>query len=571
VVAGYKDGDFALARYESSGALDTSFGTGGKVTTDFDGYEWNPTVAIQSDGKIVIAGGGGWADDFALARYEVSGTLDTTFGTGGKVETSFGNSAETARGVAIQSDGKIVVAGETVPYFGGDHDFALARCNTNGSLDTGFGTGGILTTSFTSNNDYGEAVAIQSDGKIVVAGAANATGNEIFALARYDVDGNLDTTFGTDGRVTTGFANGSWGEDVTIQSDGKIIVAGGDIYFTLARYEVNGTLDTSFGIGGKVTTDFGSFDSAQAIALQSDGKIVAAGEGANNFAVARYDTRVTGSTSVDQSETAIGNTGVSVTLQSGSCTVNVTKTIAFPGGSGDSGEMPMYWEITSDCTALYSLTLSLCYTEDELANGNGITETNLVMFRHDGSTWTNQGGTVDTEAKCVSKSGVSNLSDWTLGDPTSPGNGWPTAVELSSFTAAWSESRVVVEWETTLEIDTVGFNLYRSGAPDGEYVRLNDHLIPSQSPGSVFGATYTWLDEGVQIGTTYYYKLEDIEVGGQSTLYGPVSTSAGGQPTAVTVERFLPRSLFLIPLAVLPGLLTAGITLLYLARRRARS
>src|SRR5215472_6510769 len=181
--------DFALARYNSNGALDASFGTGGRVTTDFASpNDQAESVAVQPDGKIVVAGAAGRFTnrgfDFALARYNSNGTLDTTFGTGGKVTTDFAGSNDVPSepsAIALQGDGKIVVVGQT----GDVYDFALARYNSNGTLDTSFGTDGKLTTDFTGANDLPFSVAVQPDGNIVVAGGATVNGRADFALARY--------------------------------------------------------------------------------------------------------------------------------------------------------------------------------------------------------------------------------------------------------------------------------------------------------------------------------------------------------------------------------------------------
>jgi uncharacterized delta-60 repeat protein len=172
-----------------AGGLDVCFGVGGKRTTAIgSGYDFANAVAIQSDGKIITAGYYSLNNstyDFALARYNTNGSLDTSFDIDGKVTTAIGSSNDFANAVAIQSDGKIVAAGSSGN--GSNSDFALARYNTNGSLDTSFDIGGILTTAIGSRNDFAYAVAIQSDGKIVAAGyySLNLSDND-FALARYN-------------------------------------------------------------------------------------------------------------------------------------------------------------------------------------------------------------------------------------------------------------------------------------------------------------------------------------------------------------------------------------------------
>ncbi len=324
VVVGGNGSDFALARYNTDGSLDTSFGTNGKVTTDFSEIDQARAVAIQSDGKIVVAGCSNCTHDgsqeFALARYHglsdtgTPGTLDTSFDTDGKVTTSI-SSFTVANAVAIQSDGKIVVVGCT-DYWGGMDEFvycgafALARYHglsttgTPGSLDTTFDTDGKVTTEF-SDSSKAYAVAIQSGGKIVVAGCtqtswsspitADCGNSKDFALVRYTTSGSLDTDFDTDGKLTTdiGSSTADFARAVAIDSDGKIVVAGTSANdFAVVRYSSTGSLDTSFSTDGKQTTDIGSSttDAGNAMAIDSDGKIVVAGTSANDFAVARYNT-----------------------------------------------------------------------------------------------------------------------------------------------------------------------------------------------------------------------------------------------------------------------------------------
>ncbi len=318
--------DFALARYNPDGRLDTSFGAGGKVTTDFAGFaDGASAVALQADGKIVVGGfsqqGGTCFEcvDFALARYNSDGSLDDggpsdstpgdRFGTGGKVTTDFGNTHDAAQGLVIQADGKIVLVGLAVQStpFGNVGDFALARYNPDGSLDDGsatdstpgdsFGTSGKVTTDFGNTDDAASALAIQADGKVVAAGYSNQSGTLVdFALARYNSDGTLDASFDGDGKVTTHFGSSDAATGLAIQADGRIVAVGETVWdFAVARYNPNGSLDTSFDGDGKATTDFGSSqDFDPAVALQADGKIILAGTSnqsgtGNNFALARYN------------------------------------------------------------------------------------------------------------------------------------------------------------------------------------------------------------------------------------------------------------------------------------------
>src|SRR5690242_369082 len=216
---------FRLVR-AASGDLDSSFGTAGKVTLAFPGAnDVARATAIQSDGKIIAAGTDG--NDFMLVRYNSNGSVDTTFGSSGRVTTDFSGSIDQAFAVLIDSNGKYVAAGSSTNPSSGT-DVALARYNTNGSLDVSFGTGGKVTTDFFNNSDQAFAIAIDSSQKIVIGGRAFNPGSPPstpstsfdFALARYSTTGVLDSTFGTGGKVTTDFDHGvDQISSIAIQSD----------------------------------------------------------------------------------------------------------------------------------------------------------------------------------------------------------------------------------------------------------------------------------------------------------------------------------------------------------------
>lgn len=304
VVAGYShngsNNDFAVARYTPSGVLDTTFGINGWARTAIntkDDYAWD--LAIQPDGKIIVAGYSNKSskDNFAMVRYHTDGLLDASFGTSGKVTTTIGTSSSYAYSVALQSDGKILLAGYST---GSNQDFTIVRYQTNGSSDVSFGAGGVVTTDFNSNIDRAYRMAIEPDGKIVLAGTTFTGSYNDFALARYSSNGSLDISFGTGGKITT--AVGSNYDEIhglSIQGDGKIVAAG-HVYdtgfvsdFGLVRYESDGQLDTSFGVAGKITTALGpSIDRAEACLIESDGKIVVVGDSSNgfnlDFGIARY-------------------------------------------------------------------------------------------------------------------------------------------------------------------------------------------------------------------------------------------------------------------------------------------
>jgi uncharacterized delta-60 repeat protein len=254
--------DFTVVRYNSDGSLDNNFGIGGKVTTDVvtGKFDYARSAAIQADGKIVVAGSTttGTNYDWALVRYKTDGTLDSTFSGDGKLTTSLSSGFDEAFAVAIQNDGKIVVGGYSEPTRA---YYALARYNSNGTLDNTFSGDGKVTTAVGTHSDYINSIAIQPDGKIIAAGISSdgAIYND-FSLARYNIDGSLDTSFSSDGKLITSIGNGgNWTNSVKIQPDGKIIICGSSVIgnhqsFTMLRYNSNGTFDSIFGANGIVIT-----------------------------------------------------------------------------------------------------------------------------------------------------------------------------------------------------------------------------------------------------------------------------------------------------------------------------
>jgi uncharacterized delta-60 repeat protein len=295
--AGGKFNRFALARYTNAGRLDPSFGRGGKIVTDFgSGSETSASdVAIQPDGKIVAVGSGlvgAGPSGFMLARYRKNGRLDASFGSGGKVLTSVGRRSG-ATAISIQRDGKLVVAGWSQAHV------ALVRYSRTGRLDKTFGHGGTVVTSWLAGayGGRGYSLALQTDGKIVVTYAryARATGTR-YGVARFDSDGTLDSTFGRGGVASVNGVEHSV-EAIAIETDGKIVAAGSapvgtdwgsrgttaNPGFAVTRLMSDGSVDTSFGDQGTALTDFtmaADTDKSAgiaALAIDPDGKLVAAG------------------------------------------------------------------------------------------------------------------------------------------------------------------------------------------------------------------------------------------------------------------------------------------------------
>jgi uncharacterized delta-60 repeat protein len=322
------------------GDLDTTFGSGGKKTVNFGGIDAAQAVLVQPNGRVVAAGGGGPASSFCVVRLRsANGTLDPTFGSGGKRVIDFGTDDESVYGAALQPDGKIVLAGDSRlqpavvrlkangaldTSFDGDGrklfswgaigrvtaavvapngkillggfsgpeggNIQVARLNANGAFDTTFGTGGIAGVDF-GGTEFGEAIARQADGRILVVGRSSAAGA---VVARLRATGVLDPDFGGDGRVT--LPGGGSVNAVLVQPDRNIVVAGnasGSATMTVTRLKPDGSLDMGFGSAGTTTVAFGSLaNPLGGAARQPDGKIVIAGytQDGEDVAVARLNT-----------------------------------------------------------------------------------------------------------------------------------------------------------------------------------------------------------------------------------------------------------------------------------------
>jgi uncharacterized delta-60 repeat protein len=294
-------GGLALARYTSNGTLDTTFGTNGVTIAGQteNGSRLLGDLVIQPDGKIVAVGTwetGGNHYPGVIARFNENGTLDESFGL--KIPEFPNGLQHYFRGVALQPDGKIIMSGSMLTEDEGDGTIALGRFTTGPDpwFDPTFGTNGTVVTPLDGFEHGQGALAIQTDGKIVIAGTLYdySIDTSDLVIARYTSNGTLDTTLGGSGLVITDLGQNEVGNDLAIQTDGKIIVVGkrhsgsaSDIL--LVRYNSNGSIDTGFGDAGKVITDLGgSTDSALGTALQPDGKILAVGAKDGDAVLVRY-------------------------------------------------------------------------------------------------------------------------------------------------------------------------------------------------------------------------------------------------------------------------------------------
>ena len=319
VAAGFSEtssgSNFALARYDPTGAPDATFGSDGTALADFGGFAFATSLARQPDGKLVSAGA--YFDEagtqFALARHDQTGTLDASFGSGGKVLSRVGADGF-ASAVVVQPDGKVVAAGgggacppiPFAPVCTGQ--FGLIRYDGSGRPDSGFGVGGSVLTPV-GDDGNASGLLLQPDGKLVAGGYAVRSGRYQFALARYNPNGQLDGSFGSNGLVFTPMGAAEAGvRALALQPDGKLVAAGwieGEqaSAWGLARYTPNGALDPTFGQEGRLVIQVGERGgTAGALALQPDGRIVGAGTASDGEASVFALTRLHGDNTSNEAQ-----------------------------------------------------------------------------------------------------------------------------------------------------------------------------------------------------------------------------------------------------------------------------
>lgn len=278
--------DFLVLRYTPAGVLDATFGTGGVVTIPFaGGYSGAYTLALQNDGKIVVAGYANISGNsrFAVVRLTDAGVLDATFSGDGKSSVDIGTTDDQVRSIALQADGKIVLLGEMVTWFSNVQERAMVRLTSSGEIDAGFGTAGKVI--FPEALIVPESLVIQPSGEIIVGGSAKNGGQSDIALVRYTSSGAIDGAFGMVGKVLTSLDFfDDYCIDLALQSDGKILAAGGTAYagarMAVVRYTASGALDASFGSGG-IAMHLSNAAQASSMALHGNGRIALTGKNGN--------------------------------------------------------------------------------------------------------------------------------------------------------------------------------------------------------------------------------------------------------------------------------------------------
>ena len=526
-------GDWAVRKYDAAGYLDTTWGNGGMVTYNSGGgqQDFAYAIAIDASSNIYVAGYQATNGiDWAVRKYDATGSLDTTWGMTGMVTyNSGGVQIDQATAITIDASNNIYVAG--VQETNGS-DWAVRKYDATGSLDTTWGVSGMVTyNSGGVLSDGASAITIDSSNSIYVAGYQETNFRD-WAVRKYDGAGNLDITWGVSGMVT--YNSGGMQEDyaraITIDSSNSIYVAGvqqtngGD--GSVRKYDATGSLDTAWGVSGMVTYNSGGAvaDSANAITIDSSNSIYVAGSQLTNgsdWAVRKYD----GAGNLD---TTWGVSGI-VTYNSGGTQADYARAIAIDASSNNlyvAGEQEtggVDWALRK-----YDLTGDLC--EPMFVDTSQV----CVYVVLDVGSGANNGDLLDIEITdpctdvAVTSGYVSPCSAVAIpGASTTP-------VTLTSFDATGVEGGILIEWETASELDNLGFHLYRSISLEGAYERVTVQPIPGLGSSPV-GAKYSYPDMRLENGVTYYYKLEDIETTGRTKLHGPVSATprawarAGGE------------------------------------------
>lgn len=508
----------AVSATTSPGSPDRAFGTNGIGLTDIAGGSEDRCleVAIDREEKIVCIGytqpAGSQYEDVAVARYRRDGQLDSSFGSQGVATFDSGLSRDDlGTGGLLQPDGKIVVAG--VADVPAGQDLLLVRFRADGSLDSGFGSGGFATTDggpVEQDFDLGYAVAIQRDGKLVVAGQTSGRGGTDIALVRYTSDGHLDPSFGSGGKVQTDFGGGEIAYAVAIQPDGKIVVGGqgghDGGWFAVARYLSSGRLDRSFGVRGVARTEIADAAAARALLLQRGGQILAvgwAGVGDDHLALVRY-------TAAGRLDARFGTRGRVVVKLAGAFTeVGGFATarqrdgkILVAGGTGGRPFVARYFANGRPDTAF---------------GGTGMVTSEVQ--RHSRG-WASALA-VQADGRIV----AAGASHFGLRDDIRPHDfalarfhaGGKADTRFARVQMRPTARGVLVSWRTTTEIGSRRFIVYRE-----KWGRVTPVRPGRPARGSwTRGAAYAVLDRGAKPEELLHYWLEEEKRDGRRVRYGP--------------------------------------------------
>jgi len=482
--------------------VDTTFGDGG-IATESNGLSIIDGVAVQTDGKIVAVGSGTDAAGdqiFGLTRFNADGSSDLSFGTGGVTLILIGNELSgTARGVCIQPDGKILVAGEMTDFDGNGH-FALVRCNADGSLDTSFGNLGTAITPFSSAG-AADAMALQADGSIVLAGEQTfPNGNSDFALVRYTSNGCLDTSFDTNGIVTSSIGTTSVAQSVLLTASGRILAVGiSDGALAMAQYHSDGSLDTDFGIGGIVASSTATSASIVAAALNSNGQILVAETSEDltdkpSWVLDRYNSDGILDAHLD-STTIVGNV-ISIAVQPDGQIVAAGNVLDPNNGSTDLAVGRFNIDGTPDAT--FGTNGMIIF------QGQGDGSFNTIAFQPDGKVVV--GGATSPSAQPVPMVVRFNPSNavTVVAPPVAASDLGVAGATSSEIDLSWTDGSGGQD----------GFQIERSSGTSTDWTSLANIL-----PG-----TTTYADSGLSPNTNYFYRIISTN-GGYATTCSPIEAT----------------------------------------------
>ena len=545
--------EFAVVRYGTDGTLDSSFSSDGIATIDVSsGHDLAYAIAIQTDGMIVIGGAtgvGGANTEFGLVRLTSSGTLDTGFSIDGKIEFGVGSGDDVLTGLAIASDGDIVAVG--YGSNGSNFDLAVARLTSAGVLDTAFDTDGKVLVPVGAGADYGHAVAIASDGDIVVSGVAHNGSDDDVAVVRLTSAGALDAAFDSDGKVTVAVGSGDdVGRAVAIASDGDIVVAGtshngSDEDMAVVRLTSAGALDTAFDSDGKVTVAVGSGDDeARGIALLADGGIVIAGESHNG---SNDDIAVARLTAAGAMDTAFSTDGkVTVAVGSGAdagyaVAISSSSQVVVAGTSAGSDDDVAVVVLTGTgppdtpsglAATAGNLQVTLAWTAPTSDGGSSITGYKVERSTDAGVTWTALTASTGSSSTSYTATGLTNGSAYAFRvsavNPVGTGTASATASATPDVVPGAPTSVATTSTNAEATVSWVAPASNGGTAVTGFSVAWTSNAVQGMTSGwaMVAAGTTSYRLTGLVNGVTYAFTVTATNAAGN----GAASTSVAAVP-----------------------------------------
>ena len=511
LTTGYNFPGIGVSRFNSEGSLDNSFNFGNQTQalwgiTDNRVY----SITTQNDGKVIAVGSSNNSidNDFFVVRTNSDGTLDSTFGGTGIFTIPVGSHGGVANSVLVQNDNKIIIAGYA--NNGTNNNFALVRFNTDGILDNNFGNSGIVKTQNLSS-DILTSAALQTNQMIVAAGFSYNGSNDVFAIARYDTSGNLDNTFSSNGFIFTPIGSGnSEAIKVLIQTDGKIVAVGNSFNgsFTqaaLVRYKYNGDLDSTFGSNGIAQALIGSTDdNISGAVLQSDGKIVIGGYTFNN---GNYDILLVRFKSDGVIDSTFGTNGYLISPVGSSHDFANSLSIQSDGKLILSG----YTQNGSRFNN-FVMRFNTDGTVDNTFGSNGI----LISIWGTSSEFT-YASTLQSDGNILTGGFASNGGTYSPFTIIRYINTSALPVELSSFSASVSGQNVNLVWATATEVNNLGFEIERSKVKgqnsNNEWEKLS---FVKGAGNSQTSHSYQYTDSDLNDGK-FEYRLKQINLDGSFT------------------------------------------------------